>query len=141
MSHSRRGLPVVLLVLAVTPSAGAAVRTHCTSKLSAPQVTVGQAAKLTGRVTPHTARQVRLDFRQGTRWTPAVRKTSTRTGRFSFALPTGSAGSLTMRVAVPRTRRAKAAVCGAVTLIVAPKGGGVQAKSEFLAVYALASDQ
>src|SRR4051794_21897152 len=142
MSHARRLLPV-LMVLALAPPAGAAPRTSCTSKLSAPQVTAGQAAKLSGRVTPHAARPVRLELRQGKRWTAAARKRSGRTGRFSFTLPTQAAATLTLRVAVPRTSRAKAGVCRAVILRIVPKGGGggVQAKSEFLAVYALASDQ
>src|SRR4051812_34878949 len=142
MSHARRLLPV-LMVLALAPPAGAAPRTSCTSKLSAPQVTAGQAAKLSGRVTPHAARPVRLELRQGKRWTAAARKRSGRTGRFSFTLPTQAAATLTLRVAVPRTSRAQAGVCRAVILRIVPKGGGggVQAKSEFLAVYALASDQ
>src|SRR3954471_12595522 len=121
MSHVRRCLPA-LLVLALAPQAGAATRTSCTSKLSATQVTVGQAAKLTGRVTPRAARAVRLELRQGKRWTAAARKRSARSGRFSFALPTSAAATLVLRVTVPKTKTAKGATCRALTLVIAPPG-------------------
>src|SRR4051812_31755206 len=162
MSHLRRCLPVLVVLLALAPEAGAATKTTCTSKLSATQVTVGQSARLTGRVKPHTARAVRLQLKQGKRWSTAARKHAARTGRFGFTLPTGSVASLTLRVYVPKTKSAKAAACSAVKLAVTAKGGGggggdgtgtgggdgtgtgggqVQAAPAFLAVYALASDQ
>src|SRR4051812_47733584 len=117
MSHMpRRCVAALILLLGVAPGTAAAKPTRCTARLSATQVAVGGAAKLRGRVTPHAARRVRLELRQGKRWTVSARKRSARSGRFSFALPTGAAATLVLRVTVPKTKTAKGATCRALTL-------------------------
>lgn len=141
----KRCVPALLALLAFVPSAGAAATSRCTSKLSAAQVTLGDAAKLTGRVAPHTARRVRLEVRQGKRWRVAARRRSAHNGRFSFPLPTGTAATLRLRVVVPKTSAAKRATCRVLVIVISPKDGGgagkIEAAPEFVAIYALASDQ
>src|SRR4051794_23312612 len=101
MSHvPRRCVAALIMLLAVAPGTAAAKPARCTAKLSAAEVTVGGAAQLRGRVTPHAARRVRLELRQGKRWTVSARRRSARSGRFSFALPTGAAATLVLRVVV-----------------------------------------
>jgi hypothetical protein len=128
----RNGLLALTALSLAAAAPAAAAKPRCASTLSAAQVPVGGKVTLAGTIRPKG--KVALQARGATRWVTITTKRSSKRGRFSFTVPTKTAGTVAIRA---RGRRA----CSAKTLTITAAPAGVDAPPAWRAVYALASDQ
>lgn len=149
---------LVVALAAIVPAEASARRSSGCSVTVSPTtgVRVHDRLRIAIRVSPATRRPVLVQSRSGRRWSTLVTRTTSRTGRVTSNYRLFKAGTLRLRVKVPRTRRFAGVLCAGPTLsvaqavtvpaaprpeVVAPAPPAPEIQPAFRVVYALASDQ